>query len=103
VVLRHEQIQTADDAGVIGKSRGIDFNGANTQLLACDEDVETVTGTMCCTGDVLYETVCVEYVKELGSRWIGSNIEVNVQVAGNDQRRGMGCRAFQQVGEIIKE
>jgi len=51
-----------------------------TDTMCCDEDIETVTGTMCCSDHMLNETVLVEDFEELDSRRVGSNVQANVQV-----------------------
>ena len=58
---------------------------------------------MCCSDHVLSEIVLVENIKELGGGRTQANVQVDVQIAGNYQRRSVRWRVFEKVRELIEE
>ena len=57
---------------------GGNIDGPNAQLMACDENIKTMTGTICCSSRVLNEIVLVKNIEELYGGKGGSNVQMNV-------------------------
>lgn len=95
MVLRHQQVELAYNAGVIGQRRWINSDRTYAEFATRNENIEGVTAALRWTGNMLHEVVRVENVEELYSRRVRCNVQVNVYVAGNYQRRSVRCRAFE--------
>ena len=63
--LSDQKVKSADDTRVVRQHKWGNIDGPNAQFTACDKNIKTMTGTMCCSNHMLNETMLVKNIEEI--------------------------------------